>query len=373
MIVSGRLRVVRFVHDRITTGKETLDPSDMTKLFFTSTQRYINESVNEIKQEVGQVLKTLVLKQMSSEVAEFNVTENLLLWAKKESQTLYRVMAAKIAVLASEIGEEQEKVEALCDSLLSLLQQGVFEDDETRDKDVGLAEVMIKANVLDMLKNLLQRNEEKPPAKKVTLFLKSRVSELCNLLLHPNVQLREKAVAVVGLVIDGRCSKELKKAWNAEEVLDKVKANLAELLRHSDASAVSKLLSALLTVTKTAGVESVAKFAKKMLGVFYEEKKTDTNCFLRRAVVAGWMTNLTGFVARQELELFLRTAVRNESTDALAEEWEAVRKAARDIVGLEEYAELVNKFSGLKTRISGGSKRKLVLENASGKKIRVDG
>jgi hypothetical protein len=136
---------------------------------------------------------------------------------------------------------------------------------------------------------------------------------------------------------------------------------------------VSKLLSALLTVTKTAGVESVAKFAKKMLGVFYEEKKTDTNCFLRRAVVAGWMTNLTGFVARQELELFLRTAVRNESTDALAEEWEAVRKAARDIVGLEEYAELVNKFSGLKTRISGGSKRKLVLENASGKKIRVDG
>ena len=47
-----------------------------------------------------------------------NVIENLLLWAKPESQPINRITAAKIGVLASEIGAAAD----LCDGLLGSLQ-----------------------------------------------------------------------------------------------------------------------------------------------------------------------------------------------------------------------------------------------------------
>ena len=49
---------------------------------------------------------------------KLNVTENLLLWAKPESQPINRITAAKIGVLASEIGAAAD----LCDGLLGSLQ-----------------------------------------------------------------------------------------------------------------------------------------------------------------------------------------------------------------------------------------------------------
>ena len=49
---------------------------------------------------------------------KLNVTENLLLWAKAESQPINRITAAKIGVLASEIDAAAD----LCDGLLGSLQ-----------------------------------------------------------------------------------------------------------------------------------------------------------------------------------------------------------------------------------------------------------
>ena len=49
---------------------------------------------------------------------KLNVTENLLLWAKPESEPVNRITAAKIGVLACEIDVAAD----LCDTLLGSLQ-----------------------------------------------------------------------------------------------------------------------------------------------------------------------------------------------------------------------------------------------------------
>ena len=49
---------------------------------------------------------------------KLNVTENLLLWAKPESEPIHRITAAKIGVLACEIDVAAD----LCDTLLGSLQ-----------------------------------------------------------------------------------------------------------------------------------------------------------------------------------------------------------------------------------------------------------
>ena len=55
---------------------------------------------------------------------KLNVTENLLLWAKPESQPINRITAAKIGVLASEIDAAAD----LCDGLLGSLQVCLLKD-----------------------------------------------------------------------------------------------------------------------------------------------------------------------------------------------------------------------------------------------------
>ena len=95
-------------------------------------------------------------------------------------------------------------------------------------------------------------------------------------------------------------------------------------------------------------------------------------CELRRAAVAAWMAETAEFVAREDLQRFLTTAVKNESTESITESCEAIKNAARKVLGLEGYAGAVSSASKA-ARLSGGAKRRLVVETASGKKVRVDG
>ena len=84
------------------------------------------------------------------------------------------------------------------------------------------------------------------------------------------------------------------------------------------------------------------------------------------------MAETAELVAREDLQRFLTTAVKNESTESITESCEAIKNAARKVLGMEGYAAAV-KATSKAARLSGGAKRKLVVPTASGKKVRVDG
>ena len=84
------------------------------------------------------------------------------------------------------------------------------------------------------------------------------------------------------------------------------------------------------------------------------------------------MAETAELVAREDLQRFLTTAVKNESTESITESCEAIKNSARKVLGLEGYAAAVSSTSKA-ARLSGGAKRRLVVETASGKKVRVDG
>ena len=121
----GRLRITRYVLEHMTSNADsTLSTSVLTKIFFAATQRFLNEPVEEIRSAAGNIIRTVIEKQFANEdtAAEgsekLNVTENLLLWAKSDSQPINRITAAKIGVLASEVDAAAD----LCDGLLGSLQ-----------------------------------------------------------------------------------------------------------------------------------------------------------------------------------------------------------------------------------------------------------
>ena len=71
-------------------------------------------------------------------------------------------------------------------------------------------------------------------------------------------------------------NKDVRKAFAESSMLDRVGANMAEVLRHTDALSVASLVSPLAAVARAGSADNVSKLTKKMLGVFFEEKRTDS-------------------------------------------------------------------------------------------------
>ena len=261
----------------------------------------------------------------------------------------------------------------VCDRKCTQLQVGVFDgDDDDGGDDGNVAAVLMKAGILSILEGILKKQEK--VGRKGAALLKTHAGRLANMILHPNVQLRDRTIAVVELVLSGAANKDVRRAFAEEPALDRIKANLAEVLRHADAISAASLVTPLATATRAGGAGNALRLTKKLLKVFYEEKRTDAKCELRRAAVAAWMADTAEFIAPDPdlLQLFLETAAKNESTESLTESCEAIRSAAKKALGLEGYA-VATKSLAKAARLSGGAKRRLVVETASGKRVRVDG
>ena len=71
-------------------------------------------------------------------------------------------------------------------------------------------------------------------------------------------------------------NKDVRKTFADSSMLDRIGANMAEVLRHTDALSVASLVSPLVSVAKAGSADNTSKLTKKMLGVFFEEKKTDS-------------------------------------------------------------------------------------------------
>ena len=135
----------------------------------------------------------------------------------------------------------------------------------------------MKAGILSMLEGILKK--QRGLGKRATALLKNQVGRFANMILHPNAQLRDKTIAVVELILSstgGAVNKEVRKAFTESSMLDRMGANMAEVLRHSDALSVASLVSPLVAVARAGGADNASRLTKKMLGVFFEEKRTDS-------------------------------------------------------------------------------------------------
>ena len=89
-------------------------------------------------------------------------------------------------------------------------QVGIF-DDEDDDNDGGnVAAVLMKAGILSMLEGVLKRRQRL--GKKAAALLKTQVGRLVNMILHPNVQLRDREA--IHYVDSCRCFKFACKAFS---------------------------------------------------------------------------------------------------------------------------------------------------------------
>ena len=134
----------------------------------------------------------------------------------------------------------------------------------------------MKAGILSMLEGILKRQQGL--GKRAAALLKTQVGRLANMILHPNVQLRDRTIAVVELILSAgdAVGKDVRKTFAETTMLDRMGANMAEVLRHTDALSVASLVSPLAAVARAGGADNASRLTKKMLGVFFEEKRTDS-------------------------------------------------------------------------------------------------
>ena len=82
---------------------------------------------------------------------------------------------------------------------------------------------------------------------------------------------------MVELILSGNsANKDVRKKYSESATLDRIGANLAEVLRHADALSAAALVAPLAAVARAGGADNAARLSKKMLGVFFEEKRTDS-------------------------------------------------------------------------------------------------
>ena len=60
----GRLRITRYVLEQMTQSEAALSSAELTKIFFAATQRFLNEPVEEIRVAAGNIIKTVIEKQV---------------------------------------------------------------------------------------------------------------------------------------------------------------------------------------------------------------------------------------------------------------------------------------------------------------------
>ena len=85
------------------------------------------------------------------------------------------------------------------------------------------------------------------------------------------------------LILSGdSANKDVRKKYSESATLDRIGANLAEVLRHADALSAAALVAPLAAVARAGGADGAARLGKKMLGVFFEEKRTDSKVGGRR-------------------------------------------------------------------------------------------
>ena len=71
-----------------------------------------------------------------------------------------------------------------------LSQVGIFDDEDDDNDDGNVAAVLMKAGILSMLEGVLKKRQRL--GKKAAALLKTQVGRLANMILHPNVQLRDR-------------------------------------------------------------------------------------------------------------------------------------------------------------------------------------
>ena len=69
-------------------------------------------------------------------------------------------------------------------------QVGIFDDEDDDNDDGNVAAVLMKAGILSMLEGVLRKRQRL--GKKAAALLKTQVGRLVNMILHPNVQLRDR-------------------------------------------------------------------------------------------------------------------------------------------------------------------------------------
>ena len=74
--------------------------------------------------------------------------------------------------------------------LSTLCQAGIFDDEDDDNDDGNVAAVLMKAGILSMLEGVLKKRQRL--GKKAAALLKTQVGRLANMILHPNVQLRDR-------------------------------------------------------------------------------------------------------------------------------------------------------------------------------------
>ena len=77
-----------------------------------------------------------------------------------------------------------------CRRIIVLSQFGIFDDEDDDNDDSNVAAVLMKAGILSMLEGVLKKRQRL--GKKAAALLKTQVGRLANMILHPNVQLRDR-------------------------------------------------------------------------------------------------------------------------------------------------------------------------------------
>ena len=72
----------------------------------------------------------------------------------------------------------------------AMSQVGIFDDEDDDNDDGNVAAVLMKAGILSMLEGVLKKRQRL--GKKAAALLKTQVGRLVNMILHPNVQLRDR-------------------------------------------------------------------------------------------------------------------------------------------------------------------------------------
>ena len=369
--IDGRRKAVRFVAEMMELPKDVVKCDTLPKLFLISSQRLMNEDQDLIKAELGKIVKSILKRQFLSK--EFNVTERVIQWAanRGENQLLLRIMAAKIGALACEL--EGEAATDLCGKILEKLRSGFAASDAENAKNDMIANILLKATLTNMVTQLL---DNKPDGCEVaSQFLSEHAELLSNDLLHPNTHYREKVVALVSKILSLLVSggpRDWNAAWVSDERINKVEANLLEILKLSASTSLDNFVEPLFSLGRLRHGKGIfSAFVKKILSVFFHEKKTDPNTYIRRIPIMSLIKKFA--LSKEEPRLIptdssdvqniVRLCVKNEGCPDLALDIEDILAHYKTALGMENYTKLVHSVTGLKSKLQAGGKRKLIMES----------
>ncbi len=214
--------------------------------------------------------ENLLNEIVKSKKCENEVNELSKSWASSESDTTKMLLASKLAVL---IPESSLKLSIVLAKTMALT---VF---EKTGSDLG--ESVVKANLIECFGILLDKKNSKELA-----FIGKLTGALTDLILSPLELLREQLLPLVAKCIIQSSEKQFLKSWRDQEVLEKIRANVIELLRTCPSESLIQPLSVLCCHM------SPPSCARLIAAFNTERREMNKKSFERRKIVLRVLMNV---------------------------------------------------------------------------------